>query len=120
MKKPARARDKKSTNRGPIDRPDREEIVRYLQDLRTKTIGKFRHLENSNHTFARTNWSYKKGTGGGEISLLRGDVFEKAAVNWSGVGGSHFPGSNKAQAFFATGVSLITHMKNPKAPTVHF
>src|SRR5262249_9190444 len=58
--------------------------------------------------------------GGGEIALLRGDVFEKAAVNWSGVGGAHFPLSDGNGAFFATGVSVITHMVNPHAPTAHF
>jgi coproporphyrinogen III oxidase len=41
-------------------------------------------------------------------------------VNWSGVGGDSFPGSTDKIPFFATGVSLITHMRNPKAPTVHF
>lgn len=54
------------------------------------------------------------------MSVLRGEVFEKAAVNWSGVGGDQLPLSEQKQSFFATGVSLITHMKNPKAPTVHF
>src|SRR5690242_21395874 len=54
------------------------------------------------------------------MSVLRGEVFEKAAVNWSGVGGDEFPGADAKGPFFATGVSLITHMRNPKAPTVHF
>ena len=54
------------------------------------------------------------------MSVLRGDVFEKAAVNWSGVGGSQFPMQDGSGPFFATGVSLITHMHNPYAPTVHF
>jgi len=54
------------------------------------------------------------------MSVIRGEHFEKAAVNWSGVEGSKFPGSDADGPFFATGVSLITHMRNPKAPTVHF
>ena len=54
------------------------------------------------------------------MSVLRGETFEKAAVNWSGVGGKHYPLDPEKGPFFATGVSLITHMKNPKAPTVHF
>ena len=57
--------------------------------------------------------------GGGEIALLRGGVFEKAAVNWSGVSGAHFPMQDGSGPFFATGISLITHMCNPHAPTVH-
>ncbi len=50
---------------------------------------------------------------------MRGQVFEKAAVNWSGVSGDHFPMQDGSGPFFATGVSLITHMANPHAPTVH-
>ncbi len=95
----------------------KDEIVSYLKHLRDHIIQEFEAYEASKR-FERRAWPYKKGTGGGEISVLRGDVFEKAAVNWSGVSGDRFPGGDGA--FFATGVSLITHMKNPKAPTVHF
>lgn len=98
----------------------RDEIVTYLKNLRDSYIREFETLENPAHRFVRTPWPYKKGQGGGEMSVLRGEVFEKAAVNWSGVEGDYFPGSNEKSPFFATGVSLITHMKNPKAPTVHF
>lgn len=54
------------------------------------------------------------------MSVLRGDVFEKAAVNWSGVSGENLPFFTTPTPFFATGVSLITHMRNPCVPTVHF
>lgn len=53
------------------------------------------------------------------MSVLRGKVFEKAAVNWSGVGGATFPMGDGKGPFFATGVSLITHMTNPHVPTAH-
>lgn len=64
-------------------------------------------------------WDYDKGTGGGIMSVIRGDCFEKAAVNWSCVSGDHFPMKDGTGPFFACGVSLITHMMHPKAPTVH-
>lgn len=89
----------------------RENIISYLQALREKFIVAFEELEGG-EKFERKRWNYKQGSGGGEIGLLRGEVFEKAAVNWSGV-------SNETH-LLATGVSLITHMRNPKAPTVHF
>ena len=54
------------------------------------------------------------------MAVIRGKNFEKAAVNWSGVGGPALPLSNKQVPFFATGISLITHMSNPHAPTAHF
>ena len=97
----------------------RETIVSYLKALRDRIIGEFEVIEAGDR-FGRKVWPYAKGNGGGEISVLRGQVFEKAAVNWSGVAGDRFPGSNEHSPFFATGVSLITHMANPKAPTVHF
>ncbi len=102
---------------------NREEVIQYLKNLRDRICSGFESLENGDDHFQRSSWNYQKGSGGGEMSVLRGKVFEKAAVNWSGVSGDVFPGTKegeKKEAFFATGVSLITHMANPKAPTVHF
>lgn len=95
----------------------REDVVRFLKGLRDEIIQKFELLEPI-HRFQRTAWNHKSG-GGGEISVLRGEVFEKAAVNWSGVSGEKFPMDDASGPFFATGISLITHMANPHAPTVH-
>lgn len=97
----------------------KDEIVAYLKELREKIIAAFEAYEPS-HRFERTPWNYHKGSGGGEMAVLRGNVFEKAAVNWSGVAGDQFPMGDGMGPFFATGVSLITHMFNPHAPTVHF
>lgn len=96
----------------------REVVVDYLKALRDRIIASFETLEGG-QIFQRTPWTHHTG-GGGEISLLRGRIFEKAAVNWSGVWGDRFPMQDGEGAFFATGVSLITHMQNPHAPTVHF
>lgn len=95
----------------------REEIVQFLKTLRGDIITAFEEFEPQ-ATFERKEWSYVSG-GGGEMSVLRGTVFEKAAVNWSGVSGPSFPMDDSSGPFFATGVSLITHMHNPHAPTVH-
>jgi coproporphyrinogen III oxidase len=97
----------------------REEIIFYLKQLRDTITQTFETFEPTKR-FERTLWDYQRGQGGGEISLLRGDLFEKAAVNWSGVSGDKFPMSDSKGSFFATGISLITHMNNPHAPTVHF
>jgi coproporphyrinogen III oxidase len=98
---------------------EKASIIEFLKTLRTEIIERFQTLEPV-AKFERKEWAYTRGEGGGEISQIRGDVFEKAAVNWSAVSGAKFPGSDASGAFFATGLSLITHMKNPKAPTVHF
>lgn len=96
---------------------NRQEIIQYLQALRDEIIKNFERFESSEQ-FKRKPWAHATG-GGGEISILRGKVFEKAAVNWSGVSGETFPMADGFGPFFATGVSLITHMSNPHAPTVH-
>lgn len=93
------------------------DIVSFLKELRETIIAGFEGFETK-HRFERKPWNHHTG-GGGEISVIRGDVFEKAAVNWSGVSGDTFPMQDGEGPFFATGISLITHMRNPHAPTVH-
>ncbi|MCB1084489.1 MAG: oxygen-dependent coproporphyrinogen oxidase [Chlamydiia bacterium] len=94
-----------------------EEIVNYLKGLRDEIISAFEAFEPTAR-FEKTPWKHHSG-GGGEIATLRGEVFEKAAVNWSGVEGTKLPFNENEEPFFATGISLITHMKNPFMPTVH-
>lgn len=98
--------------------PQRQVIVQFLKELRQKIISSFEQLEPSD-IFKKTAWKYHQ-EGGGEMAVIKGKVFEKGAVNWSGVGGPSFPMSDSKGAFFATGVSLITHMSNPHMPTAHF
>jgi coproporphyrinogen III oxidase len=92
-------------------------IVDFLKEIRETIIQSFEAFESKDR-FQRNKWDHHSG-GGGEIALLKGEVFEKAAVNWSGVSGDKFPMGDAVGPFFATGVSLITHMANPHAPTVH-
>lgn len=94
-----------------------EKIVKQLKELRDAIITAFESLEPTAR-FQRKPWDHHNG-GGGEISTIRGEVFEKAAVNWSGVEGKKLPFKEEEEPFFATGVSLITHMQNPFMPTVH-
>lgn len=77
--------------------------------------------------FERTYWDRSNG-GGGQMSVMRGNVFEKVGVNFSTVHGElteafakelPFVDENGRQ-FFATGVSLVAHMKSPKVPSSHF
>lgn len=98
--------------------PHRNKLIQFLKDLREEMIAAFEQFESCQR-FERQKWNYRQ-EGGGEMAVLKGHIFEKAAVNWSGVGGTHFPSSDNQGPFFATGVSLITHMANPHAPTAHF
>ncbi|MGR3974066.1 MAG: oxygen-dependent coproporphyrinogen oxidase [Candidatus Rhabdochlamydia sp.] len=96
---------------------NRQEIIQFLKAFRTSIIHAFETFEPTCR-FQITPWIHRGG-GGGEMGVLRGDVFEKGAVNWSAVEGNHLPLYAPNTPFFATGVSLITHMHNPHVPTVH-
>lgn len=97
--------------------PKKNLILPFLFDLREKIIAEFEAFEPYAR-FERKSWQHPTG-GGGDMAVLRGSVFEKAAVNFSAVSGDNFPMQDGSGPFFATGVSLITHMDNPHAPTVH-
>ncbi len=86
--------------------------------MRDNCIKSFEAFEGK-AKFEKKPWE-KAGLGSGEIGIIRGEVFEKGAVNFSFVKGANFPMQDGSGPYIATGVSLITHMKNPHMPTSHF
>ena len=98
-----------------------------LQDMFCKDIS---DLEKNKVDFKTTIWkrNKKKDEGGGEYRILsNGKIFDKVGVNFSKVYGK-FPknfqknilGAKKDPNFWATGISVVMHMKNPLIPAMHF
>ena len=69
-----------------------------------------------------------KDEGGGEYRILKGGkIFDKVGVNFSEVHGKflnevkkNIPGAAKDPRFWASGISVVMHMKNPHIPAIHF
>jgi len=100
---------------------------RSLQNIICNDIEK---LESNKTKFKSTIWERNeiKDEGGGEFRVLKaGKIFEKVGVNFSEVYGKfsneikkNIPGAGKNSNFWASGISVVMHMKNPHIPAIHF
>lgn len=108
----------------------RDDICAEFEKIETELTGT-KHAGKNPGRFERKTWERQdeSGTpgGGGEMSVMRGRVFEKVGVNISTVYG-HFsekfrkeiPGAADGDgAFWASGISLVAHMQSPLVPAVH-
>ena len=88
------------------------------------------NLEKNKISFRSKIWkrNKKKDEGGGEFKILEnGKVFDKVGVNFSKVYGKFpknlqkkIPGAKYDPRFWASGISVVMHTKNPNVPAMHF
>lgn len=95
----------------------------WFKDLRDQICASFEEIDGAK--FERKTWQRAEG-GGGEISMMRGNVFEKVGVNISTVWGEfseqfrkEIPGAEENPNFWASGISIVAHLKSPCIPPVH-
>ena len=108
----------------------RDLASRWFQTLQNAFCEDIVRIEKKKSKFISKSWkrSNKKDEGGGEYRILQnGKVFEKVGVNFSKVYGKfpkefqkNIPGANKDPRFWASGISVVMHMKNPLIPAMHF
>ena len=101
----------------------KDKFYQYIQDLQDTITLKLEAIDTL-ATFKEDLWERPEGGGGRTRVIENGDVFEKGGVNISAVHGklpdtmqSYF--GVKDANFFACGLSLVLHPKNPHVPTVH-
>lgn len=104
----------------------RKSISDKFEKLRLDICNIFTEIEqhHSAEKFSFTPWQRENG-GGGKIAQMKGEVFAKVGVNVSTVWGK-LPKNiadtlliDENEEFWASGISLVSHMNNPHAPTGH-
>lgn len=101
----------------------KKEFLNYIHNLQDIITSKLEAIDGK-ATFQEDVWERPEGGGGRTRIIENGNIFEKGGVNISAVHGK-LPQSMQTYFnvtdcdFFACGLSLVLHPKNPFVPTVH-
>ncbi len=101
----------------------RERFYQYISQLQDNITAALENYEDDKN-FLEDKWNREEGGGGRSRVLENGKILEKAGVNISAV---HGPLPESLQNYFkvdrsnfyACGISLVIHPRNPMVPTVH-
>lgn len=101
----------------------KEKFYNYIQDLQDRITKRLEEADGQ-AKFREDLWDREEGGGGRTRVIENGAVFEKGGVNISAVFGPLAPAMQQYFKvgdvdFFACGLSLVLHPKNPMMPTVH-
>lgn len=101
----------------------KEKFYNYIQKLQDQITSKLEEIDGK-AKFQEDIWKRNEGGGGRTRVIENGAVFEKGGVNISAVYGPLAPAMQQYFKvgdvdFFACGLSLVLHPKNPMVPTVH-
>lgn len=103
----------------------RDKWVKHIEALQDKICAAL-ETTDGNARFKQYQWLREEGKGGGGKTRIieRGNIFEKAGVNTSVVYGlvtekMKYALGIDGYRWFAAGLSLVIHPKNPYVPTVH-
>ena len=101
----------------------KDKFFEYIQELQDRITRKLEEMDGKSK-FREDLWEREEGGGGRTRVIENGNVFEKGGVNISKVHGPLAPAMQQYFGvgevdFFACGLSLVIHPKNPMVPTVH-
>ncbi len=101
----------------------KDKFYTYIQNLQNEITGALEMMEGK-AKFVEDDWKREGGGGGKTRVLENGQIIERGGVNISKVHGPLSPALQQYfnvgdVDFFACGLSLVLHPKNPMAPTVH-
>ena len=101
----------------------KDKFYSYIQQLQNTITSKIEAIDGK-AKFQEDVWKRPEGGGGRTRVIENGGVFEKGGVNISAVHGTlpesmqNYFGVKDAD-FFACGLSLVLHPRNPMVPTIH-
>ena len=112
-----------------MQQPDKQQITTYLQGLQDQICHALEATDGAAGTppgtFREDHWERPGGGGGRSRIMADGAVIEKGGVGFSAVHGEASEATlrqlnvTEPAEFYATGISIVIHPRNPRVPIIH-